>query len=1409
MKLVFGLIFSLCCFFISNKVLHAQIYNYQILNHKSGLSTTTAKGIYAKNDGGILIGTLGSGIVAYDGYRFSEVKTTAPNHNQHVTDIEIIQGEIYYASKYQGVYSVEKGKIVSIDSDGIFKGHFSDIAHAKDYLISVTAQNIFATHLKNKQTKQLFENSKKGLSVSTCIELPGAVIILSNQGNFIFNANHQFEKLSDYFNSTAVNQAVFAYYTNNQIYLFDATIEQQITIDVNTKEIQVQAIKNHYEKLQFNAIASTTFNKVKQVFACITTDGFIFELGNQQINLIHKNIVENIKIKSIVADINGDYWATTSASGLLKMSKQPFTKIEFHKEFLDHLISFIYVDEQKDNIVISNFNNSTYIGSLTSGKLKHLNLAFNGQTKIGTKIIFASDNGLYQYHPENNHISKLDVLNGEEISFIKYHNSYLWVGVYGKGLLKFNADLKLVNDYSNIKHDPDIIYTGQFYKNKLFIGTNRGVYRFLIEQEKFVKTSPKELGYYSGLSTVDAFGTLWFTIDKGLFGISNSGQYFKLNDPKDFPSFLFYTLNSDQYGNIILGTNKGLNVLQVNENGQILNQNIYQSGEGFEGYETNTRASFQTDKFAYVGTIEGLYKLNINYLKKLPPPSKPVVKLLTDKDIKEGLVRYHLLSKNPKIKTVYYTFKIEGVSDWSKLTTSNTIDLIDLPRGKHTLIVKSTYNGITFSDLSTSTINIDDSLLHGNILIYILIGIILLINVLFYLNSKNRDKTFDALEANEIFTTGKFAPSIILLGLLCHVVLRIILPLISRKFDIDLIVSLPITILLSYYYIRANHFKKLNNDRKMLNQLSFAFTVFMIYGIYNFFYHDTKILYAFFIVLVNSVAHLMFEKLKHAILYTTIFFITVTLAIHYSNSIYIDKYVLMIPMVISSVLVVFLNFVNRQSYQQQTFVSSVINKSNSIALALNEKGKIYYASKNISNIIPVELKDIVNKPVSTLNQFIVTESVRKIDLSKDFEDGKIILVPFKNENTQITWIELSCKELAKGIQVLIGHDVTEKLNLQDTYQILVENAEDLIYKIDTKGHIQFSNSRFEDYTPKSSKSLNNKNFTNIIPKEFHKTVIDFLKYQSQIEERIGYIEFPIINKNQELEWFGHNFSKLYTAGDMPVINGYLVVSRNITEKLKHDQLISLQQANITSSINYAKSIQINLLPTQRLLNECFKENFVIYKPKDIVSGDFYWCTKLEDHIIFAVGDGTGHGVPGAFMSILGINLLNSIIVEKRLIDPGLILNEMDVRLRNMLSHKGKKKLNDGIEITICVYEPKTKTFQYACAGSKLIIHDGVKFSRRRGDRKHIGDIQENFDGYITNYLNINKETTIYLFSDGYIDQFGGIHEKKFSIRRMLDLFINNINLPFSKQEEVLKEELQKWKSKHEQTDDITILGIRI
>jgi serine phosphatase RsbU (regulator of sigma subunit)/Tfp pilus assembly protein PilF len=257
-------------------------------------------------------------------------------------------------------------------------------------------------------------------------------------------------------------------------------------------------------------------------------------------------------------------------------------------------------------------------------------------------------------------------------------------------------------------------------------------------------------------------------------------------------------------------------------------------------------------------------------------------------------------------------------------------------------------------------------------------------------------------------------------------------------------------------------------------------------------------------------------------------------------------------------------------------------------------------------------------------------------------------------------------------------------------------------------------------------------------------------------------------------------------------------------ELAHHQLGEKTQ-ELTDSIIYAKRIQSAILPPQKVVKKYLENSFIYYKPKDIVAGDFYWLETKENKILFAVADCTGHGVPGAMVSVVCNNALNRSVREHGLTKPGEILD----KTRSIVIEEFEKSddiVNDGMDIALCSLEGYN--LQYAGAHNPLWIIRKGEILETKADKQPIGQSDKPLP-YTTHNIKLEQEDTVYIFSDGYVDQFGGEKGKKFKSRAFRELLLSIQNKSMEEQKEFIEQVFEKWRGNLEQIDDICIIGLKI
>jgi len=390
----------------------------------------------------------------------------------------------------------------------------------------------------------------------------------------------------------------------------------------------------------------------------------------------------------------------------------------------------------------------------------------------------------------------------------------------------------------------------------------------------------------------------------------------------------------------------------------------------------------------------------------------------------------------------------------------------------------------------------------------------------------------------------------------------------------------------------------------------------------------------------------------------------------------------------------------------------------------------------------------------------------------------------------------------------------------------IEGCDCLYAAYKNLGDLNKSLSYHEQFVTLRDSLRNDKKEQEIVQQDFtfafeQDRLADSLSFASQQEtERLKY-EASLERKQ--------NFQYVLFAGiGILVLVGGLIF-RSYQRKKKDNKIIAQQKheveiqkeivdeknREITDSINYAKRIQEAILPNQEMFKTHLPESFILYKPKDIVAGDFYWLEKFEDQIIFAVADCTGHGVPGAMVSVVCHNALNRAVKEFGLIEPDKILNKTRELVIGTFEKgdqtsqvKSGDVIRDGMDIALCVLNTKTNELAFAGANNGLYHLHNNEITELIPDKQPIGKYAEERN-FTTQKISMLKGDLIYLFSDGYADQFGGPEGKKFKYKQLKELLQKNASLKLNDQLTAVNNAFEKWKGNLEQVDDVCLMGVRI
>jgi PAS domain S-box-containing protein len=389
-------------------------------------------------------------------------------------------------------------------------------------------------------------------------------------------------------------------------------------------------------------------------------------------------------------------------------------------------------------------------------------------------------------------------------------------------------------------------------------------------------------------------------------------------------------------------------------------------------------------------------------------------------------------------------------------------------------------------------------------------------------------------------------------------------------------------------------------------------------------------------------------------------------------------------------------------------------------------------------------------------------------------------------------------------------NIIEKKNRElEQLSLVASKTDNVVLILDASGKLEYVNESFI--------RQHNMSFAEVKEK-YGETIYDLSNNPdirgivSQAVDHRKSVTYESLNRKEEAglgKWQASTLTPIF--GEDGSLRKIIIIDSDVTERKKQEQIIFQKNKDITDSIYYAKKIQHAILPADELIRQYIPEHFILYMTKDIVSGDFYWFSHFRDFSIIAAVDCTGHGVPGAFMSLIGYNLLNRIVNEERITDPAEILLQLNKGLILAL-HKNDSESRDGMDIAICKISPKARSLEFAGAMRPLWIINNGELTEIRADKIPIGTRQRDREEqirYTTHSVPIRPGDRFFIFTDGYADQFGGDKDKKYSSARFKTILCNTSHMSFREQEEILRNEHHFWRGEVEQIDDILVIGFSV
>lgn len=505
--------------------------------------------------------------------------------------------------------------------------------------------------------------------------------------------------------------------------------------------------------------------------------------------------------------------------------------------------------------------------------------------------------------------------------------------------------------------------------------------------------------------------------------------------------------------------------------------------------------------------------------------------------------------------------------------------------------------------------------------------------------------------------------------------------------------------------------------------------------------------------------------------------------------------------------------VNRTQKRMQL----LLENASEVITIYEEDETIRYISPSVETILGYGQKELIGH--SDIDK--VHPDYREIfrDLFKKMvaqPDDKItVQYEYKTREGNYIWIESSGTNVMANPAIhgfiLNSRDITERRRgeleqrMRSKMQALSENSLDLITRLEN-GEISYINPVIEQYTGKSPSSFLNRKAKD--------TELD----ASVLESWLRIVE-EVNNSNDkittEMDFPSEMGARVMQVNAIPEfdesdkLESVLVVSHDITERKMIELEIQNKNKKITESINYAKRIQTAILPSTRIIIKALPDSFILYKPRDVVSGDFPWFMQVKDEIFIAAVDCTGHGVPGALLSLIGYFLLNDIVRSRKITEPGKILDLLDEGVTTTLRQDEDSTTKDGMDIALCKINMQTREVEYAGAHRPLYIMKGGVMDEVKGNKFPIGGgIFKNQTNFTNTRIVLNPGDSIYFSSDGFPDQFGGPEGRKFGPKRTREVIESVHTKPMAEAVKVFDDQWEGWRGDHKQTDDVLLIGIK-
>lgn len=512
----------------------------------------------------------------------------------------------------------------------------------------------------------------------------------------------------------------------------------------------------------------------------------------------------------------------------------------------------------------------------------------------------------------------------------------------------------------------------------------------------------------------------------------------------------------------------------------------------------------------------------------------------------------------------------------------------------------------------------------------------------------------------------------------------------------------------------------------------------------------------------------------------------------------------------------------QQTKRENLRLNVAVEQSSNLIMITDTKGNIEFVNKAFEDITGYKGKDVIGKNPRFLKTKYLSKDVYK-ELWETIASGNVWRGEFHNRKKDgSTYWEDATITPVKDEKGNIMNYMAVKEDITDRKKAEKEiNSMALFAKLNPEPVFRFNKERIVlQSNPAANQVFNketlvNENINMLLP-ELEKIdiaeLIDdnkILTLSHTIKANIFRFIIRGISELNVCQIYGSDITERVKAAEK-IKKQKSEIEQQHEELKTQSEYITAQNRKITDSIKYASRIQAAVLPQYDYIKKLLPQHFILFKPRDIVSGDFYWATAKNEKVVFVAADCTGHGVPGAFMSMLGVSFLNEIVNKNPISTAGFILDNLRDYVKSTLSQEGKAdEAKDGMDLSLCIIDKENKILQFAGAHNPLIYFRNGELHEIKADKMPIGIHASEEMPFTNHVLEIEKDDIFYMFSDGYHDQLGGDKRRKFMKKPFKRLLGKIHQKPLAEQKEILDKENVDWIGNYEQIDDIIVVGFKI